>query len=150
MHCPFCNFPETKVVDSRLVQNGTQIRRRRFCEKCKERFTTYETAELNIPKVIKTSGLVESFDENKILNGLQKALEKRPVTMSQIREIVERIKNNLRKLGELEIKSSYIGELVIEELKKLDSIAYVRFASVYLNVKDIDAFKKILEHLQNT
>lgn len=147
MHCPFCGTEETKVIDSRLVGESNQIRRRRECVNCLERFTTYETAHLVMPRIIKSDGKREPFDENKLLSGLQKALEKRPISIEQIDEMINRIKHMLRTSGEREITSQTIGEIVMEELKKLDHVAYVRFASVYRSFQDIDAFRKAIDQL---
>jgi transcriptional repressor NrdR len=135
MHCPFCGHTETKVIDSRLAGEGRQIRRRRECLECAERFTTFETAELVMPTVIKGDRSREAFAEGKLLAGMQKALEKRPVGSDAIDAAVARICHKLRSLGEREIASRAIGELVMEELRHLDEVAYVRFASVYRSFK---------------
>jgi transcriptional repressor NrdR len=148
MQCPFCNAKDTKVIDSRLVGEGSQVRRRRECLDCNERFTTYEAAELVMPRIIKHDGCREPFDETKLHTGLQKALEKRPVSIEQIEAAINRIKHNLRVTGEREIKSQTLGEMVMEELKQLDQVAYVRFASVYRRFEDINEFREEIKHLE--
>ena len=140
MHCPFCNADDTKVIDSRLVADGHQVRRRRECLVCHERFTTFEMAELVMPRVIKSNGVREPFNEDKLRNGIQRALEKRPVSTELIEQSINRIKSNLRATGEREIMSKIIGNLVMEELKSLDKVAYIRFASVYRSFEDIREF----------
>jgi transcriptional repressor NrdR len=137
MHCPFCNADDTKVIDSRLVADGHQVRRRRECLVCHERFTTFEMAELVMPRVIKSNGVREPFNEDKLRNGIQRALEKRPVSTELIEQSINRIKSNLRATGEREIMTKIIGNLVMEELKQLDKVAYIRFASVYRSFEDI-------------
>lgn len=148
MHCPFCNTPDSKVVDSRLVSENNQIRRRRECVHCKERFTTYETAELILPRVVKNDGRRSVFDENKLRVGMTKALEKRPVSSEAVEAAINRITHKLRSSGEKEVNSNYIGELVMKELRDLDQVAYVRFASVYRSFQDINAFKKEIDQLE--
>ena len=140
MHCPFCGHTETKVIDSRLAGEGRQIRRRRECLACAERFTTFETAELLLPVVVKSDRSREPFDENKLRAGMQKALEKRPVSRETIDDAVARICHKLRSLGEREIASRAVGEMVMESLRHLDEVAYVRFASVYRDFRDVDDF----------
>jgi len=147
MHCPFCNADDTKVIDSRLVTEGGQVRRRRECNSCGERFTTYETAELWMPRLVKRDGSRVPFDEDKLRNGMLRALEKRPVPIDQIEAAVNHIKHNLRVQGDREIKSLKLGEMVMEELKTLDEVAYVRFASVYRRFQDIDAFREEIDRL---
>ncbi|MDG4812977.1 transcriptional regulator NrdR [Hydrogenovibrio sp. 3SP14C1] len=147
MHCPFCNTPDTKVIDSRLATEGAQVRRRRECMRCAERFTTYETAELTLPRVIKSDGNRERFDDDKIRRGLIKALEKRPVASEAIDQVVNRIHKQLTAEGVREIPSSQIGELLMEALKELDQVAYVRFASVYRSFQDVNAFREEIERL---
>jgi len=147
MHCPFCNTPDTKVIDSRLATEGAQVRRRRECMRCAERFTTYETAELTLPRVIKSDGNRERFDDDKIRRGLIKALEKRPVASEAIDQVVNRIHKQLTAEGVREIPSSQIGELLMEALKELDQVAYVRFASVYRSFQDVNAFREEIEKL---
>lgn len=148
MHCPFCSAPDTRVIDSRLSGDGDQVRRRRECTECSERFTTYETAELNLPRVIKQDGTREPFDEGKLRSGLCKALEKRPVSMEQIEAGISRIKHNLLAAGEREVEARRIGEWVMDELKNLDQVAYIRFASVYLSFEDVNAFREAIEKLE--
>lgn len=148
MHCPFCQTAETKVVDSRLVAEGGQVRRRRECQQCKERFTTFEMAELLLPRVIKQDGSREPFDEDKLRAGLQRALEKRPVSMEDIETAINQIKHFLQAMGEREVDSRIVGEKVMEVLRELDGVAYVRFASVYRSFKDIDEFRAELDRMQ--
>jgi transcriptional repressor NrdR len=147
MFCPFCNADDTKVIDSRLVANGGQVRRRRECGACSERFTTYELAELVMPRVIKTDGTRQSFDEDKLRAGLQRALEKRPVSIEQIEVAISEIKHFLQVTGEREIPSKIIGEEVMRQLRELDAVAYVRFASVYRSFQDISEFQAELNRL---
>jgi transcriptional repressor NrdR len=148
MHCPFCGHTETKVIDSRLAGEGRQIRRRRECLSCTERFTTFETAELLLPTVVKGDRSREPFDEKKLLSGMQKALEKRPVSREDVEAAAARICHKLRSLGEREIASRSVGEMVMEELRHLDEVGYVRFASVYRSFQDLDAFRTEIEHLR--
>ena len=148
MHCPFCNADDTKVIDSRLVADGHQVRRRRECLVCHERFTTFEMAELVMPRVIKSNGVREPFNEDKLRNGIQHALEKRPVSTELIEQSINRIKSNLRATGEREIMSKIIGNLVMEELKLLDKVAYIRFASVYRSFEDIREFGEEIARLE--
>jgi transcriptional repressor NrdR len=148
MHCPFCKAPDTRVVDSRLGGDGDQVRRRRECVECGERFTTYETAELSMPRIIKQDGTRQMFDETKLRSGLTKALEKRPVSIEKIEESISHIKHKLLSAGEREVDARTIGEWVMEELQKLDHVAYIRFASVYLSFEDVDAFRKMIEKLE--
>lgn len=148
MHCPFCGTEETKVIDSRLVGEGAQVRRRRQCLNCNERFNTYETAELAMPKIIKNDGRRFPFDEAKLRIGFDKALEKRPVSTDDIENAVTRIKGKLRACGESEISSAKIGEWVMDELRNLDEVGYVRFASVYRSFQDVDAFEQEIKRLQ--
>jgi len=149
MHCPFCGHEETKVADSRLAGEGRQIRRRRECLACGERFTTFETAELVMPLVIKTDRSRQPFDESKLRAGMQRALEKRPVASDDVEAAVQRVCHRLRGLGEREVASRQIGELVMDELRHLDEVAYVRFASVYHRFQDIDAFRDEIEQLRH-
>jgi transcriptional repressor NrdR len=148
MHCPFCNADDTKVIDSRLVADGNQVRRRRECVSCAERFTTFETAELLMPRLIKQKGAREPFNEDKLRSGMQKALEKRPVSTEQIEEAIGRICHKLRARGEREVPSQMVGELVMEELRKLDEVAYVRFASVYRSFKDLNEFREAIDSIE--
>ncbi len=152
MHCPFCGAADTKVIDSRLVADGDQVRRRRECGNpdCGERFTTYEAAELVMPRIIKTDGSREPFDEAKLRHGLQKALEKRPVSVEDIEAAIHRIQHSLRATGEREIISRTLGEMVMAELKKLDQVAYVRFASVYRSFQDISEFRAEIDRLEKS
>ncbi|MDA0787834.1 MAG: transcriptional regulator NrdR [Proteobacteria bacterium] len=142
MHCPFCSDSETKVIDSRLVSDGDQVRRRRECQQCGERFTTFESAELVLPRVIKSNGSRQPFDEDKLRNGLLRALEKRPVSLEDIETIINHIKHSLRATGEREVQTREVGELVMKELRELDDVAYVRFASVYRSFQDVNEFKR--------
>jgi transcriptional repressor NrdR len=147
MHCPFCGAIDTKVIDSRLVTDGNNVRRRRECITCEERFTTYESAELVMPRIIKTDGIREPFNEDKLMMGLTKALEKRPVSIEKVEEAITRIKANLRSSGEREIQSRAVGERVMIELRDLDEVAFVRFASVYRSFKDLDEFRAEIDRL---
>ena len=150
MHCPFCNADDTRVVDSRLVANGGQVRRRRECVHCNERFTTYELAELVMPRVIKSDGTRQSFDEDKLRAGLRRALEKRPVSIEQIETAVGQIKHFLQVTGEREVASREIGEAVMVQLRELDEVAYVRFASVYRSFQDLSEFQDELNRLMGS
>lgn len=147
MHCPFCGDSETKVIDSRLVADGNQVRRRRECQECGERFTTFESAELVMPRVIKNNGSRQPFDEDKLRNGLLRALEKRPVDIETIEATLNHIKHRLRATGEREVATRDLGEIVMDELRELDDVAYVRFASVYRSFQDINEFKKEIERM---
>ncbi|MDJ0807978.1 MAG: transcriptional regulator NrdR [Gammaproteobacteria bacterium] len=149
MRCPFCGAQDTKVIDSRLAGEGDQIRRRRECTVCKERFTTYETAELNLPRVVKQDGTRAPFDGRKLRAGMVRALEKRPVSTEQLETAINRITRKLMAGGEREVPSLQIGELVMEELKSLDQVAYVRFASVYRKFEDVNAFREEIDRLEN-
>ena len=148
MHCPFCNADETKVIDSRLVAEGHQVRCRRECVECHERFTTFESAELVMPRVIKSNGSREPFNEDKLRGGIQRALEKRPVGMEAVEEAINRIESKLRATGEREVDAKLIGNLVMEELKGLDKVAYIRFASVYRSFEDIREFGEEIARLE--
>ncbi|WP_148253075.1 transcriptional regulator NrdR [Aidingimonas lacisalsi] len=147
MHCPFCGTQDTKVTDSRLVADGDQVRRRRQCNVCSERFTTYETAELVMPRVIKGDGSRETFDEIKLRAGMLRALEKRPVSAEAIEAAVERIRQRLRARGEREVEAREVGEEVMRALKRLDQVAYIRFASVYRRFQDLDEFRAEIDRL---
>jgi transcriptional repressor NrdR len=147
MYCPFCKADDTKVVDSRLVADGGQVRRRRECLSCSERFTTYEMAELVMPRVIKTDGTREPFDESKLRAGLQLALEKRPVSIEEIEVALTQIRHFLQVTGEREVPSRMIGEAVMAKLRELDEVAYVRFASVYRSFQDLSEFQDELNRL---
>ncbi|GAB6139979.1 transcriptional regulator NrdR [Methylosoma difficile] len=148
MRCPFCGVHDTRVLDSRLANEGDQVRRRRECNACKERFTTFETAELSLPRVIKRGGLREPFDESKLRSGMLRALEKRPVNSDAIEAAINRIKKNLLAKGEREISAQELGEGVMKELSVLDHVAFVRFASVYRSFQDVSEFTDMIEHLQ--
>ena len=148
MHCPFCSDQDTKVIDSRLVAEGDQVRRRRECQTCNERFTTFETAELVMPRVIKSDGAREPFDENKLRAGLLRALEKRPVDTEEVETSVNRILHALRSTGEREVPSRLVGESVMKELKILDVVAYVRFAAVYRDFQDVSEFQDEISKLK--
>ena len=148
MNCPFCSTSETKVIDSRLANDGQQVRRRRECANCAERFTTFETAELVMPRVVKSDARREPFNEDKLRAGLLKGLERRPVSTENIEIALSRIVQAIRAGGEREISSRYIGELVMEQLLQLDQVAYVRFASVYKSFEDVSAFQDIIEKLK--
>ena len=149
MYCPFCNANDTKVTDSRLMRETNQIRRRRECLICKERFTTYETAELILPSVIKRDGSRDLFNPDKLRGGIVRALEKRPVSLEHIEKTISEIMGQARALGEREISSQQIGEWVMEKLRALDQVAYVRFASVYRSFQDIKAFREEISRLEN-
>lgn len=148
MYCPFCSALDTKVTDSRLIREGNQVRRRRECLICKERFTTYEVAELALPRVIKQDGCRDLFQEQKLRAGILRALEKRPVSLEKIENAIGRIIHKARACGEREITSKLIGEWVMEELSNLDQVAYVRFASVYRSFQDINEFKEEINRLE--
>lgn len=147
MHCPFCNTEDTKVVDSRLLREGNQIRRRRECEHCKERFTTYETAVLSLPRIVKRDETRDLFSEEKLRLGMLKALEKRPVSVEKIENAIARLTRKALTVNEGEISSAQLGEWVMEELYQLDPVAYVRFASVYHSFQDIEAFRREITRL---
>lgn len=147
MKCPYCGYLEDKVIDSRVNKDGTEIRRRRSCLKCQRRFSTREVIELSFPLVIKKDGKREAFSSDKIRIGLKKALEKRPISAEHIDEIVKKIENSIIEKGEAEISTQFIGELIMKELKKIDHVAYVRFASVYKDFKDPSQFIEELEKL---
>jgi len=149
MYCPYCSHQDTKVIDSRLVTEGGQVRRRRECIECGERFTTFETAELMMPKVVKGDGTRQPFDDAKLKSGILRAVEKRPVSVESVEESIIQIQLKLRSLGEREVDASIIGELVMEALRKLDQVAYVRFASVYRRFKDVSEFREEIERLES-
>lgn len=148
MHCPFCGHEETKVIDSRLAGEGRQIRRRRQCLACNERFTTFETAELVMPRLIKNDSSRQPFDENKLRNSMVRALEKRPVPSDELEQAIGHLIHKLRTMGEREVPSRLVGELVMEELRALDEVAYVRFASVYRRFQDVNEFEDEIKRLQ--
>jgi transcriptional repressor NrdR len=150
VYCPFCKHEETKVIDSRLAGDGMQIRRRRECQACGERFTTFETAELVLPRLVKRDGRREPFDEVKLRAGIMRALEKRPVAADAVEQSVVRILHRLRTAGEREVPSSLVGQYVMDELRQLDEVAYVRFASVYRSFQDIEEFREEIERLRDS
>ena len=150
MHCPFCSAPDTRVIDSRLANEGAQVRRRRECVSCNERFTTYESAELNMPRIVKQDGSRMPFKEEKLCAGVMRALEKRPVSTEQVDAAINNITHKLLAAGEREVSSSMIGNLVMEELLTLDQVAYIRFASVYLDFTDVNAFRDAIEKIEKT
>ncbi len=147
MHCPFCAAVDTKVIDSRLVSDGHQVRRRRECLDCNERFTTFESAELVMPRIVKRDGSREPFNEDKMRNGLLRALEKRPVSVEQVELAINKLKSQLRATGEREVSSEMLGSLIMSQLKNLDKVAYLRFASVYLSFEDIREFAEEIARL---
>ncbi len=149
MRCPFCTEPDTKVIDSRLANEGDSVRRRRECVTCGERFTTFETAELVMPRIVKQDGTREPFNEEKLRSGLQRALEKRPVDTEAIEGALNRIKHRIRATGDREVASGKLGEWVMDELREMDEVAYVRFASVYRSFQDVNAFREEIERLQS-
>jgi transcriptional repressor NrdR len=148
MHCPFCSHPETKVIDSRLAGEGSQVRRRRECQQCAERFTTFESAELVMPRLIKRDQSREPFDEAKLRSGMVRALDKRPVSSEALEEAMARIIHRVQTMGEREIASRLVGEMVMEELRNLDEVAYVRFASVYRSFQDVTEFQDEIRRLR--
>ena len=147
MHCPFCQHEDTRVIDSRVSEDGATIRRRRECEACNERFNTFETAELKMPAIVKTDGRREAFDERKLRTSFERPLQKRPVSAEQIDDAVRNVIVALRTSGEREVPSRRIGEYVMQALRGLDQVAYVRFASVYRRFEDIDAFMDVVKSL---
>ena len=147
MKCPFCGSPDTQVVDSRVSEAGDSIRRRRRCAACQKRFTTYENAELRLPQVVKQNGTRADFDVERIRNGFQRALHKRPVPTEYVDQAVERIVQQVLGLGEREIPSRQVGEMVMRELYKLDKVAYIRFASVYREFMDLQQVKREIEQV---
>lgn len=149
MHCPFCQAEETKVVDSRLGDDGSQVRRRRECLRCQERFTTYESAELVLPRIVKRDGRRSTFDQGKLRSGFLKALEKRSVNTERVEAAILNIAHKLRATGEREVSSEMVGEWVMNELRALDQVAYVRFASVYRSFQDVNAFHEEIQKLQD-
>jgi transcriptional repressor NrdR len=148
MHCPFCQHEDTRVVDSRLAEDGAAVRRRRECPACGERFSTFETAEIKLPSIVKSDGRREAFDERKLRTSFERALQKRPVPAEQIEGAVKAVIRALRLAGERELPSLRVGEFVMAELKKLDQVAYVRFASVYRSFEDVQAFREEIEKLE--
>lgn len=148
MHCPFCTDPDTRVIDSRLVSDGNQVRRRRECAHCGERFTTYESAELVMPKIIKQDGSRQPFDEQKLRAGIMRSMEKRPVSTDAIEESISHIMSSLRATGERELPAHTVGEMVMQQLRKLDDVAYIRFASVYRRFKDVSEFRATIDSME--
>lgn len=148
MHCPFCQHETTRVIDSRLADEGSSIRRRRECEACGERFSTFETAEIKLPSIVKSDGRREAFDERKLRTSFDRALQKRAVAGEQIEKAVVAVMRALRLAAEREVASLRVGELVMAELKKLDQVAYVRYASVYRSFEDVQAFREEIERLE--
>ena len=147
MHCPFCNAEDTKVIDSRLAAEGAQVRRRRQCTACQERFTTFEIIEAVMPRIIKSNGRIEPYDGQKLRRSVQLPLQKRPISTDNIEAMISRIDQPLRQLGEREVPSKILGEIVMKELSQIDDVAYVRFASVYRDFQDIEAFKHMVSNL---
>jgi transcriptional repressor NrdR len=147
MYCPFCSATDTKVIDSRLVSDGHQVRRRRECLACHERYTTFESAELVMPRIIKRDGSREPFNEDKMRNGLVRALEKRPVSTEEMELSINKLKSKLRATGEREVSSELLGTIIMEQLKSLDKVAYIRFASVYRSFEDIREFGEEIARL---
>jgi transcriptional repressor NrdR len=150
MHCPFCSNVDTRVIDSRVVEDGATVRRRRECEVCEKRFSSYERAELRLPMVIKKDGTRQSFDVEKLRHGMLKALEKRPVSAEAVSSSLNTILSAIQGLGESEISASKIGDYMMDALQKLDAVAYVRFASVYREFKDIDDFLAAVKSAMDT
>lgn len=148
MQCPYCNADDTKVIDSRLAAEGAQVRRRRQCNQCQERFTTFEVVEVVMPRIIKSNGRIEPYDSQKLRRSIQLPLQKRPVTIDEQEAMISRIEKRIRQLGEREISSKDLGEVVMSELKTLDDVAYVRFASVYRDFQDIEAFQQELQNIR--
>ncbi len=148
MNCPLCGAEETRVTNSRLASDGAQVRRRRECRECSERFTTFESAELDLPRVVKSGGVREEFNETKLRSGIMRSLEKRSVPSEQVEESIRRIVRSARVHGEREISSRTLGEWVMKELKALDHVAYIRFASVYRSFQDISEFKDAIDGLE--
>ena len=150
MKCPFCGAPDTYVVDSRVSESGESIRRRRRCLACEKRFTTYETVELRMPQIVKSDGRRAEFDREKLRTGFQRALHKRPVPTELVDQAIERIVQKLLSLGERELPSRRVGEMVMAELKKLDDVAYVRFASVYRSFQDVEDFREAILEVEQS
>lgn len=148
MRCPFCQTHDTRVIDSRLAGDGDQVRRRRECGQCGERFTTYEAAELVMPRVVKRDGSRVPFSDGKLRNGMLRALEKRPVATEAVEAAIIRLRKRIQATGEREIAASRIGDWVMEELRELDQVAYVRFASVYRSFEDVSAFREVIDGLE--
>ena len=149
MHCPYCGAADTRVIDSRLANDGSQVRRRRECVNCKERYTTFESIELDLPRVIKRDERRESFDVDKMRAGILHAIEKRPVSADQVEKIVDHVRHLILAYGDREIPANQIGEWIMYELRNVDQVAYVRFASVYRSFTDVQEFREIIEHVEN-
>lgn len=150
MKCPYCQASETKVVDSRLLKEGSSVRRRRKCESCDKRFTTYETIEISMPFIVKLDGRREPYKREKILSGIEKACQKRPISTEQVERIVENIEKQIREISEKEVSSKQIGHIVTMYLRNLDPVAYIRFASVYRKFQDVDEFVNDIQHEEET
>lgn len=148
MKCPFCNCSDTQVIDSRMSEEGESIRRRRRCTECEKRFTTYETVELRMPQMVKSNGSREEFSEDKLRTGFLRALHRRPVPINLVEDAISRIVQKLLSLGEREVQSRRVGEMVMKELYKLDKVAYIRFASVYKDFQDVDDFRDVIKEVQ--
>jgi transcriptional repressor NrdR len=148
MHCPFCQHEDTRVIDSRETDDGAAIRRRRECEHCGERFNTFETVEIKLPAIVKSDGRREAFDAHKLRTGVERALQKRPVGSDAVDSVVREVVRQLRSVNEREVPSRLLGEWVMTELKRLDQVAYVRFASVYRRFEDVQAFREEIERLE--
>jgi transcriptional repressor NrdR len=148
MRCAFCGSLDTRVIDSRLTEDGLQVRRRRECANCQARFSTFETAEIKLPMIVKRDGRREAFSESKLRNGVERAFEKRKVELSEIDRIIDHVVKNLRTSGEREVIADQIGKWVMHELKSIDQVAYVRFASVYRRFEDVQAFREEIEKLE--
>lgn len=148
MQCPFCKAPDTRVIDSRLAEDGSQVRRRRECPRCQSRFTSFEKAQLTMPYIVKRDGASVPFDEEKLRKGIESALHKRSVPPEKVDHAIENIAARLRGTGEREVPSRQVGEWVMDELRDLDHVAYVRFASIYREFEDVNAFREEIERLQ--
>lgn len=148
MHCPYCNATETKVIDSRLAAEGSQVRRRRECINCQERFTTFEMVEVVMPRIVKSSGKIEPYDGDKLRRSINLPIQKRPITIDETEAMISRVEKRIRQMGEREVSSKALGEIVMSELKDLDDVAYVRFASVYRDFQDIAAFQQELANIK--
>lgn len=148
MRCPFCKAEDTRVVDSRLVGDGEQVRRRRECQVCSERFTTFEQVDLVMPQIIKSDGSRQPFNEQRLTEGMDLALRKRQVSRDDVKAAIERIRHRLSSRGEREVPSRELGEWVMDELRNLDEVAYIRFASVYRSFQDVNAFREMVERIE--
>ena len=148
MKCPFCGNADTQVVDSRVNEPGDTIRRRRRCAACDKRFTTFETAELRLPQIVKSNGMREEFSAEKLREGFRRALHKRPVSTELVEQAIDHIRQKLLAMGERELPAREVGELVMNELKKLDKVAYIRFASVYRSFQDVNDFRDVLQEIE--